>query len=71
MPYGFVSFFSSLTVTVNQTNVALKQLMTTLEQCRGDMDRVRQEHKEKFHETRDLVLKVCNHLTIFMRILRC
>ncbi|KAE8744466.1 IKKgamma [Frankliniella occidentalis] len=49
---------SNLQVTVNQTNVALKQLMMTLEQCKGDMDRVRQDHKEKFQETRDLVLKL-------------
>ena len=39
--------------------MVLKQMMLTLAQWTSDVEKVRQDHKEKFQETRDLVMKVC------------
>ncbi|XP_034237095.1 NF-kappa-B essential modulator [Thrips palmi] len=47
-----------LQVTVDQTNLSLRQMMATLSQWRVDVEKVRQEHKEKFQETRALVMNL-------------
>lgn len=44
--------------------MSLRQMMTTLSQWRVDGEKVRQEHKEKFQETRALVMNVCILLLI-------
>lgn len=58
--------------TVDQTNLVLKQMMLTLAQWSTDMEKVRQDHKEKFQETRSLVMKVCLcHFTGLLFYLFC
>lgn len=48
----------NLQVTVDQTNSDLRQMMMTLAQWRGDMEKLREDHKEKFQETKNLVFKL-------------
>lgn len=54
-----------ISVTVDQTNMALRQMMLTLTSWREDNEKLRQDHKEKFQETRALVLKVCTLFVLF------
>lgn len=49
---------TDLQVMLDQTNLSLRQMMTTLSQWRIDGEKVRQEHKEKFQETRALVMNL-------------
>lgn len=53
--------------TLQQNNTAMKQQLTTLTKLQEEVFKIHQSHKQKFEETKDLVLKVGITLNMYKR----